>query len=386
MIGLKLYFWLVVALALSLPASTFAQISTGTIQVSILTCTPGDALYSTFGHSAFRVIHQGVGTDVVFDFGVFDFDEPFFIWKFLRGNLQYHVASRSFKDFAASYQSEGRGMIEQRLNLSQDEMNVLYLELVQNCRPENRHYHYEFLTNNCSTRIRDLLIRWGSEWQSKQGVAVARTYRSCLHSYLRNRPWIKFGVDLILGSPTDRKINFADQMFLPNQLSANFAEIFHHKSMIRFAAPAKLLLQSKDKVTVRHTFFTPFFCFLLLGLSWIFARLWKPTTSKQCLKWVRILLGLGGLFLIFMWIGTSHPSTKINFNLVWLNPLYLLVVFSKVARVKAFTLIILLVLNGLLLLTWNVLPQQLNMGSISIVICMIVANLMELARGRPQQD
>lgn len=384
LIGMRPNFWIIVCLTLS--ASIFAQKTATDIQVSLLTCTPGYALYSTFGHSAIRVTHKHTNEDIVFDFGVFDFDEPFFIWKFLQGDLQYHVASRSFEDFATAYQLEGRGVIEQRLNLSSNEKRSLHMELVKNCRPENRHYHYEFLSNNCSTRIRDLIAKWASDSLPKKNEELDQTFRSCLHSYLKSRPWIKFGVDLLLGSPTDRKINFAEQMFLPNQLSANLAEMYYGNSNKKLSEPPMILLEGNTALKSMQAYLTPFFCFLLLGLIWLVAGIWKPIPFSQTLRWLRILLGLGGLFLVFMWIGTSHPTTKMNYNLLWLNPLYLFLVFSKDAKVKAFTLVILLMINILLLSTWNVLPQQLNMGSIPIVICMIMANLMEFARGQPQQD
>ena len=115
---LRLFFIINCSLFIINPA--FAQDSSH-LRISLLTCTPGEELYSTFGHSAFRVIDSSMAfnegnRDKVYNYGTFNFDEDFYL-KFIRGKLLYFVSEDNFHDFKADYQANNRGMMEQVLNL-----------------------------------------------------------------------------------------------------------------------------------------------------------------------------------------------------------------------------------------------------------------------------
>ena len=124
---------------------------------SILTCGAGDEFYTTFGHSAIRVCDPTTGLDLVYNYGTFDFDIPHFYWTFARGKLNYCLSRTSFDNFMAEYAFEGRAVWEQRLRLSQQELNNLLLMLETNYLPEYRYYMYDFFRDNCATRVRDMV-------------------------------------------------------------------------------------------------------------------------------------------------------------------------------------------------------------------------------------
>src|SRR5690606_5550069 len=125
----------------------------------------GDDLYATFGHSAVRVTDSSAGIDYVFNYGTFDFDTPHFYWKFVRGKLMYSLSAMDFPTFMQAYREEGRSVTEQVLNLSCPEKEMIWQFLQQNYLPENRDYKYDFLYDNCSTRIRDIFDKiFGPGW------------------------------------------------------------------------------------------------------------------------------------------------------------------------------------------------------------------------------
>ncbi len=127
-------------------------------RISLLTCAPGEELYSTFGHTALRVIDSVAGSDIVYNYGTFDFDDPNFYMKFIRGKLDYFLSVNQFPDFMYEYQYFQRSVWEQEINLSCSEKQQLMSALALNMQGDNRKYKYDFIYDNCTTRVRDLIF------------------------------------------------------------------------------------------------------------------------------------------------------------------------------------------------------------------------------------
>src|SRR5215218_1527696 len=104
---------------------SFAQDSCH-LRISLLTCSPGEELYSTFGHSALRVTDSVTSQDIVYNYGTFNFDEPGFYTKFVRGKLLYYLSTEEFSSFKRQYEYERRSMIEQELDLSCTEKQKMF--------------------------------------------------------------------------------------------------------------------------------------------------------------------------------------------------------------------------------------------------------------------
>jgi len=194
-----------------------AQTNSSGLEISLLTCESGNALYSTFGHTAIRIIDHSQQKDLVFDFGNFDFDTPFFMLKFLRGSLDYHLSVTHFTHFQKSYQRAKRGVIEQSLNLDTVAKQKIYQQLLINLQPANRAYKYDFLKDNCTTRVRDI-INQNATIQVQ--TSTEKTHRTYLKGYLKTKEWLAFGIDILLGSRIDRQLIPNETVFLPNGLSA----------------------------------------------------------------------------------------------------------------------------------------------------------------------
>ena len=359
-----------ISILANFPISTFAQDSSR-IRISLLTCTPGDELYSIFGHSALRVIDSNSVTDIVYNYGTFNFDDEGFYLKFVRGKLNYYISIENFTDFKYMYQATNRGMTEQVLNFSHQEKINIEHALIENLKEENKYYQYDFFFDNCTTRLRDLIVNSKQPTPLLPSVKPANMrFRQAIHEYLNrgHQPWSKLGIDILLGAPTDRIMNAAEQQFLPDNLMM----------ALDSAKKSTVVLSSKNLYALTNTtndkrWFTPFVFFSILLVGFILLHI---AFNK---KWPVMLAGLDGLLffstgllgvlLIFMWVGTDHSMTKNNYNLLWALPSHLVISFfinSKKNWVKkyfGFTII-----AGLVTLAcWFFLPQQMNNALIPFV-------------------
>ncbi|MGI9138040.1 MAG: DUF4105 domain-containing protein, partial [Sediminibacterium sp.] len=205
------------------PTTKAQATDTARLQISILTCDAGEDIYTAWGHSAIRVIDSVQGSDYVFNYGTFDFETPFFISKFVKGNLEYFISVNYYSDFYAQYQYEKRNIKEQVLNLSATEKLRWYQALKKNITGKNRYYLYNFITDNCTTRVKDGLFK-NSHYVPNQSSEISFRNKVVLAPYQKGIPWIGLGIDLLLGSFSDQKPSDFQSAFLPDLLFEQIAE------------------------------------------------------------------------------------------------------------------------------------------------------------------
>jgi hypothetical protein len=169
----------------------FAVSLSDSSRISLLTCAPGEELYSCFGHSGIRVTDYSQGFDVVFNYGTFDFGAPNFYLNFLKGHMIYMEGVDNFKDFHDQYIYEQRSIYEQEINLNAEERVKIFDFLVNNARPENRDYRYDFLYDNCATRIREVFEKnlSGKVKFDYSSFADKKSFRTLINDYSENQPW-----------------------------------------------------------------------------------------------------------------------------------------------------------------------------------------------------
>ena len=186
-------------------------------KISLLTVGTGDELYSKFGHSAFRIQDPSIGVDRIYDYGGFDFDQPGFYLKFVQGKLNYRMSGYKTEGFIKSYELENRWVKEQTLNLTQAERNEIFAFLQNNYRKENRYYLYDFLFDNCATKIPEVLQKGLNDKLKFNYPHLEQTFtfRQLIHQSLDENAWATFGIDLALGSIIDRKATPWEHQFLP---------------------------------------------------------------------------------------------------------------------------------------------------------------------------
>ena len=244
-----------------------AQSDSCNIRISLLTCTPGPELYSTFGHSALRVVDSNNNTDLVFNYGTFDYFDPNFYTKFVKGKLLYFVSIDTLTSFLYEYEYYKRGITEQLINISCEEKQKMVAALFENAKEENKYYRYDFNYDNCTTRLRDMLEKAaGKQIESKNILPKpGTTFRNLIHVYLDRggQQWSKLGIDMLLGNPMDKKVTNREAMFLPDYLLMAFDSSKLNGQPV--VSEKKILLNYFDAYKTK-TGITPFIVFGILFL------------------------------------------------------------------------------------------------------------------------
>jgi Domain of unknown function (DUF4105) len=345
------------------------------LRISLLTCTPGEELNETFGHSALRVIDSNSVTDHVYNYGTFDFEDKNFYIKFIKGRLRYFVNIDQYQEFVFFYKQTNRGITEQVLNLSEQEKQTIYQALIENVKEENKYYQYDFFLDNCTTRLRDIIEKHKHPKPILPAVMPTKyTFRNAIHQYLNNnnKTWSKLGIDILLGARTDAIMTIDQQKFLPENL---MYALDSTKNIQIVTASQQLYLC--DSTKRKGGFFTPLFLSTSILLFFIALSLFKNNFTKKLLKLLDILLffivGTLGVLLIFMWVGTDHIMTKNNYNLLWASPFFILYAFfinRKTKRTNTISMLVCIYLS-LVLCVWFFLPQLMNNGLLPIVILLL---------------
>ncbi|ADV49952.1 hypothetical protein Celal_2667 [Cellulophaga algicola DSM 14237] len=349
-------------------------------KISILTVGTADELYAKFGHSAIRVQDPTLGIDVVYNYGHFDFNTPNFYVKFTQGKLLYSLARESFSGFLYGYELENRWVREQDLQLTLAERNDFLKFLENNHLPENRFYKYDFLFDNCSTRIPDALKTvLGNKLKFEYNhLENQYTFRELIHQNLEINSWSNFGIDLALGSVIDKKATPWEHLFLP---------IYVYKQLPYATLNGKKLI-SNDTILLKETpvkkehnfFLSPLFWLSLIGILVCLMTLKDYKTKKRSryLDFTLFLItGLAGILIVFLWFGTDHQATAKNFNFLWtfpLNTFIAFIVFKKSITPKWMIpyLIVLLVCIFIAMLLWLLKVQIFSILIIPIVLALVV--------------
>ena len=298
-------------------------------RISLLTCAPGDEIYSYFGHSAIRINDPKSGIDYVFNYGVFSFDSPNFIWRFIRGETDYMLAGQRMPSFIDSYIEEHRSVYEQILNIAEPEKQLLFEALLENAKAENRVYRYRHFSDNCSTRVRDQFEKCvNHQLQYDMSGDKKLSYRQLIDQCVPVNSWNGFGIKIALGIPCDHITTFSEKMFLPDYLMRSMAgaRVVKNGTGSPFVLPATTLYDAKPVSQGFDPTSPPIvvnlFFIIVLGLTLIEYR------RKRRMIWLDFVLflslGLSGLLLSFLCFFSVLEATGWNLNLIWAHPFHLL--------------------------------------------------------------
>lgn len=335
--------------------------------VSLLTCSPGTEIYELFGHSGIRVFDKEKNIDVTFNYGLFDFNQDDFIYRFVRGKTDYEVGVTSTDYFLYSYIERGSGVMESVLNLSQSEKESIWLYLMENIQPENKTYRYNFIFNNCATKLRDIIDQNVSGVKSYPDVSGSLSFREAVGLYTKTSPWSQFGFDICLGRGMDRDATTYEKMFLPEILGNTINQSTVMVGDSTFNLVSQINTINENTLENPAPFISPLalgiiLCVLVLILS--LYGLWK----KLDLRWFDAIIfsinGLFGCLVLFLILFSKHPFTFANFNIIWLNPLFfcplLFVIFKRLQKYEFIYYAIVSIVLVLFLFGCSMLRQEFN--------------------------
>lgn len=344
-------------------------------QISLLTISAGEELYSTFGHSAIRIKDDSLGIDQNYNYGSFDFSTEGFYLKFLRGTLPYEISSYPF-NIEANYwiKKQGRGVKEQVLNLNLEQKQKTLEFVENNLKPENKQYSYKFFYDNCSTRLRDIFEEVCKDsLQFSTAIHPDSTFREWIDVYAiaNKKLWSDFAMDLAIGVPADDTTNYYRAMFLPDNLFDAFgaATIQLNGEKVPFVASTSVIGPPTREVS--EAMISPFVLFfgLLLFTAFITWK-WKGVLNVFD-KTFFSLTGIAGIVLLLLWFGTNHGVTEMNYNVLWCFALTLPAVWMRNKFTK-YVFFLQLIFAIFLVMSFGTLPQGINPAALPILAVIII--------------
>lgn len=314
--------------------------SMDSVDISLLTCGPGQEIWSLYGHTAIRYHDKARDQDVVINYGIFSFRQKFFILRFIFGVADYEMGIMPYSDFIAEYQSEGRWVKQQTLNLTQQEKWAITQAIDENYQPENRTYRYNYFYGNCTTRARDIItshINGRVLYPENQDPNA--NFRNLIHQYNGNYPWARFGNDLLLGVKADAKITNQDQQFLPSNLCKAFddATIINKEGKRRpLVASSTYLLNATGQTSGSSFPISPSDCSIILLIITIIICATEWILKKVLWGYDALLLTLDGLagLVLFAMIFSQHPTVSLNFQILILCPLSVIFMIPVVKKLR----------------------------------------------------
>ncbi len=304
-------------------------------RIGVVTMQPGEEYWSRFGHNAILVESPG-GERLLYNYGFFDFEQPGFLARFLRGRMLYQLAVLPYAQDLAYYDREGRGVSLQWLRLNPVEADRLATFLEWNARPENAEYRYDYFLDNCATRVRDALDLALDGVLKSQLVGRSRglSFRSESQRLAAPEPWLYLGIDVGLGPMADRALSRWDEGFVPMRLADALREARASDGGALVASELELLphrlAPAREEPPRVQSWFAASGAVLALLLWWLAGRTSDRHRRSHALLAAGLwtVCGLGGLLLLGLWLLTDHLAAHANANLLLLNPLCLLLLPS----------------------------------------------------------
>lgn len=321
----RVFTYLMMLLGACLSAN--AQVDS-TIRVSLVTMYPGSEVYELYGHTELRVVDEH--GDYFFNYGLFDFNTPGFVYRFVKGETDYLCGAIPASYALRGY--EGRRVVEQELNLTPAQALRVRDLLFENVKPENSTYRYKYVSDNCATRPRDIIENvLGDSLKYHPPLTDKQTYRDMMHRYNANYSWNRLGIDLALGCGLDTVITYRQQMFAPVVLMDAMSKatvVMPDDTMAPLVKSTTFLVDGDEQGMVLPPtpwYLTPVCVFALLLLV-VACFSWFDIRREKVNRWfdtvlygIATLLGCVMFFLIFV---STHEATSPNINGLWLHPLY----------------------------------------------------------------
>jgi len=336
------------------PVNAFIPITTDT-KVSLITCGAGYEVYSMYGHTALRVKDTKLGYDYIFNYGVFSLQMDNFAYHFVKGETDYQVVITTYDSFIQEYVDDNREVYENEFQLTDSSKRLIVDYLEWNLQPENKVYRYKFFSDNCATRIRDILeknaeIQWNTNSenrikppQSGQFSVIINdywrtktqyTFRDIILIYQSKLPWINAAIQIPIAAPADTHLTYRAAMFLPDFLmdAVQNATVINNGKSIPLVKPALQLLVPNTKTlpaksSIISSPFVVITCISILLFLITLLGIYRRRLYRFIDCFLLFVTGIFGVLLIFMSFISVHESMRPNFNLWWAFPLNFIAFF-----------------------------------------------------------
>ena len=342
-------------------------------KISILSIGEGPSLVDAFGHTAIRVKDAQLKNDIVFNFGVYDFNSPNFYSNFVKGRPEYKLAIQNYSNLIQNYIRQKRYIVEHQLNLDQNSTKIIIDLLVE--KLNDPYYIYDYFRDNCTTRAADIVIdKTNNKFKDDKLESEAiLTYRDLIHRKINENSWAALGIDLCLGAIIDKKINTRETFFLPENLM-NYLDLYEGDIIKR-----NIIYSPESEISYLENLPSPLLINLILSLIIVAITIFNFKSNKwnkSLDSLIFLISGSIGILIIYLWFFSNHFAGAQNFNFLWAFPLNFALIFAiyknKIPNWSIGYIKLLIILIILLFLHWTTGVQKYNLTLLPIFVALLI--------------
>ena len=305
------------------------------LEVTVLTFGQGEYVWERFGHNAIQVDDRATGMSEVWHWGLFDFEQPNFLGRFLTGDTKYWMQGFDPASMVEAYAGYDRTITAQRLAMTPAQKQALLDFLRWNEQDEHKFYRYDYFRDNCSTRLRDALDRalGGALQRALLRERTDRTHRSESLRLVNEMPLTQAGMHVALGHPADVPMTAWEEAFVPMRLRDRLRAMRVPDASGRpvpLVAEERVLYTShREAESARARNLVPGFLLAGLAVAALLAGMGalavrggrgaRATFGALGALW-GFVPGIVGVVLLLAWTVTRHDFWDRNENLFQLGP------------------------------------------------------------------
>ena len=342
-------------------------------KISILSIGEGPSLVDAFGHTAIRVKDEELKNDVVFNFGVYDFNSPNFYSNFVKGRPEYKLGIQNYYNLTQNYVRQKRYIVEHQLNLDQNSIKIIIDLLVE--KLNDPYYIYDYFRDNCTTRAADIVIdktnnKFKDEKLESEDIV---SYRELIHGKINENSWAALGIDLCLGAIIDKKIKTRETFFLPENLM-NYLDLYEGDIIKR-----NIIYRPESAISYRENIPSPLLINLILSLIIVAVTIFnfkRNKWNKSLDTLIFLISGSIGVLIIYLWFFSNHFAGAQNFNFLWAFPFNFALIFAiyknKIPNWSIGFIKLLIIMIILLFLHWSTGVQKYNLTLLPIFVALLI--------------
>ena len=342
-------------------------------KMSILSIGEGPSLVDAFGHTAIRVKDEELKNDVVFNFGVYDFNSPNFYSNFVKGRPEYKLGVQNYYNLTQNYVRQKRYIVEHQLNLDQNSIKIIIDLLVE--KLNDPYYIYDYFRDNCTTRAADIVIdktnnKFKDDKLESEDIV---SYRELIHGKINENSWAALGIDLCLGAIIDKKIKTRETFFLPENLM-NYLDLYEGDIIKK-----NIIYRPESAISYRENIPSPLIINLILSLIIVAVTIFnfkRNKWNKSLDTLIFLISGSIGVLIIYLWFFSNHFAGAQNFNFLWAFPFNFALIFaiykSKIPNWSIGFIKLLIIMIILLFLHWSTGVQKYNLTLLPIFVALLI--------------
>ena len=309
----------------------------------LVTCEPGEVVYERFGHSGIRVYDPVTGIDEVFHWGLFSFDTPNFIGRFISGNTDYEMGVSKTQFFMLQYINRGSSIYAQELDLTTEQKQEFWYKLWNNYRPENRKYRYNFIYDNCATRSYQLILSIYDHKISLNNNLYQLRYRDIINQYVPVGSALNTGINLIIGGEADRYMTTRNSVSFPmyTMETLNHTQYIVNNEVKPIVKTSEVMNRAPRKVfeTSAFEYYTSIILPLLLAIGCALYSIKKKRYVPYFTQFILLISGLIGIVIFYLWFCSHHPLVDNNMNILWCSPLNIILMVLLFIRKQSLRMV-----------------------------------------------